>query len=108
MYGNNRWNTTYDYKKALVLPVAVFLCFLLFFIVGSSRASQAAEKETLKHLESAVMQATVQCYAIEGVYPPDVAYLETHYGIQIDEDSYVVHYEAFASNILPTVFVIQK
>jgi hypothetical protein len=108
MYGNSRWYSTYDYKRALVLPIAVFLCFLLFFIIGTNSASQAAEKETLKHLESAVMQATVQCYAIEGVYPPDVAYLEKYYGIQIDKDSYFVHYEAFASNILPTVFVVQK
>ena len=108
MFANSRWYKTYDYKKALVLPIAVFLCFLLFFILGTNSASKAADRETLKHLESAVMQAIVQSYAIEGVYPPDVAYLETHYGIQIDKEAYIVHYEAFASNLFPTVFVVQK
>ena len=51
-------------------------------------------------------RACIQCYAIEGRYPPSVEYLEENYGIQIDHDKYNVFYDGFASNIMPEITVI--
>jgi len=47
----------------------------------------------------------VQCYAIEGRYPPSVAYLEENYGVKIDRERFDVFYEGFASNIMPSITV---
>ena len=52
-----------------------------------------------------VETAARQCYAVEGVYPPNLAYLEDHYGIRINKKDYFVNYDAFASNVPPSVIV---
>jgi len=92
--------------KEMILPVVLFLCLLLFLSFGIKNVASASDEESLKILQDAVLRATVQCYAIEGMYPPDVKYLEDNYGIVYDHDRYIVHYEVFAGNILPDITVI--
>ena len=48
------------------------------------------------------------CYATEGTYPANLDYLKVNYGLNIDEENYIVHYEIFASNIPPYVKVFSK
>ena len=48
------------------------------------------------------------CYAAEGVYPPNAAYLEEHYGVQIDHTLYTVKYEVIASNLMPDITVLEN
>ena len=50
----------------------------------------------------------VACYAAEGIYPQDLEYLEEHYGVQVDGDRYVVHYEIFAQNLMPDITVLEN
>lgn len=45
-------------------------------------------------LTDAIRRASVQCYSIEGRYPPSVEYLEDNYGIVIDRERYNVFYDA--------------
>ena len=56
--------------------VALFAAAVLNF----SGRTGAREEETLR---KAVARASVQCYAIEGRYPPSVEYLEENYAVQI-------------------------
>ena len=49
----------------------------------------------------------VSCYAIEGAYPESFDYLKENYNLYIDEDKYSVQYMVFASNIMPTVTIIE-
>ena len=84
---------------AMAAMVALFAAAVLNF----SGRTGAREEETLR---KAVARASVQCYAIEGRYPPSVEYLEEHYGIQIDRERYNVFYSGFASNIMPDITVI--
>ncbi|MCI8950004.1 MAG: hypothetical protein HFG49_08175 [Lachnospiraceae bacterium] len=98
-------------KKKLNI-IGFFVSVLLFFLVigafvnGASAFSGKARSEGDVTLRNAIARATVQCYAIEGRYPPSVEYLEEHYGIQIDRKRYHVFYEGFASNIMPDITVI--
>lgn len=108
MNRKKRWNTSSDYLKALIVPFLIFAGLLVFLIAGVNSAKQASDRESRQFLQEALMDAVVQCYAIEGMYPPDVAYLSDHYGILIDDAKYIVHYEVFASNILPVLAVIEK
>ncbi len=76
------------------------------FLAGTSPLLERAETEGAETLRQAITQACVQCYAIEGRYPPSVDYLKAHYGISIDEERYYVFYEGFASNLMPDITVI--
>jgi hypothetical protein len=59
-------------------------------------------------IENSIKKAAVQCYALEGGYPPGIEYLQKHYGLLVDESKYFYHYEAFASNIIPIIKVFRK
>ena len=59
-------------------------------------------------IRTAVQRSALQCYAVEGVYPPNLRYLEENYGLQVNERDYYVTYDAFASNLPPTVIVQAK
>lgn len=84
---------------AMLALVAVFAGAVLNF----SGRTGAHEDETLK---KAVTRASVQCYAIEGRYPPSVEYLEENYGIQINRKKYNVFYDGFASNVMPEITIV--
>ena len=43
--------------------------------------------------------------AIEGRYPSGVAYLKENYGLVVDEEKYVIHYQNMGDNLLPEIAV---
>ena len=90
----------------LLASAAVFLLIIGVFVNGSLSFFGKARSEGDETLRSAIARAVVQCYAIEGRYPPSVEYLEENYGIQIDRERYHVFYGGFASNVMPDITVI--
>lgn len=98
----NSWNMV----KGYVASVVVFGIVIGVFLNGVLSVSGRMDKEGTETLRSAIARACVQCYAIEGRYPPSVQYLEENYGIRIDRDRFYVFYEGFASNIMPDITVI--
>ena len=58
-------------------------------------------------MEETLRRGCTACYAAEGAYPPDLDYLKDHYGLQIDEERYVVRYTAFAENLMPDITVLE-
>lgn len=101
-----------DFKMwfSLTGSVAVVLAAAALMTAGVSQLSRRTEEEGARNLVQAVRRASVQCYAIEGRYPPSAEYLEENYGIAIDRERYHVFYEGFASNIMPdiTVFPVSE
>lgn len=93
--------------RSLLLPLAV-LAVLLYFATALSGLTNGQADQQRRQLEQALRRSCVACYAAEGVYPPSLDYLRDHYGIQIDEDRYTVHYEVFASNLMPTITILEK
>jgi hypothetical protein len=71
-------------------------------------AHRKSGEESHKILSDAIIRSAVQCYAIEGFYPPDIEYLENNYGLLVDHNKYFVSYSVFASNIIPEVQVFLK
>lgn len=59
-------------------------------------------------LEEALTRAAVACYAAEGAYPQSVDYLQEYYGVRIDEERFVVVYDAFAENLMPDITVLEN
>lgn len=92
---------------AVLAAVLVILALVWFFF--SLRGLQVQQREEgRKQLETALRRAAVACYATEGIYPPDLDYLTAHYGIQIEEEHYIVHYNIFADNLMPDITVLTK
>ena len=89
----------------LVLPLAI--AAVLMFTTAVANLQEGHRSEGKQQLEEAVRRGAVACYAAEGIYPPTLQYLQEHYGLQINEDRYVVFYEVFAQNMMPDVTVLE-
>ena len=90
------------------LSLAAFVLLIALFLRGVVDVSGNSMAEKKRLVEQAVWRATVNCYAIEGIYPPNLEYLEENYGLIIDKGEFIVSYDAFASNIIPTIMVLEK
>jgi hypothetical protein len=94
--------------RGYVISAALFIIIVAAFVMTLTMTEQNTNDKFLQSKKDAVVKAVVSCYAIEGVYPPNVDYLREHYGLQVDAKSYIVHYEMFASNIMPDVDVFPR
>ncbi len=106
----------FDAKNRIInLSDGLFRVFSIFFFIGIMVlfyfAIEASGKGTIEKqqesLENAIARDIVQCYAIEGMYPPDLKYLEDHYGLIYDKTIFFVDYQPIASNLYPDVTVIK-
>ena len=93
--------------KTVLIPV-IAAAFILCFTNAVSDVRQTQEHQGKEQLEQVLKRTAAACYAAEGFYPPDVAYLVEHYGLRYDADAYWVHYELFASNLMPDITVVEK
>lgn len=93
---------------AFLLPCVMFAAMLTWFIIASTNAASSTGKQELSALKTNIENSITMCYAVEGAYPENVEYLCNHYGLIYDKDKYIIHYECFASNIRPTVLVLEK
>lgn len=93
---------------SFLLSVAAFLILLLLFLGGIRSVSDTTAAKQLESLQTALSRSIAQCYAVEGMYPPDLQYLKDHYGLTYDETEFLVDYETYGSNLMPEVTVLRK
>ena len=79
------------------------VCVLVYVLAGAHVREQGAVS-----LRESILSSAKQCCAIEGSYPASLAYLEQNYGLVVNHDDYLVTYEAFADNVLPSVVVVPR
>lgn len=89
-------------KILLALAVIILICLVAFVFRNSGRD---LSEESAQAIQETVKKSALQCYVVEGVYPPDLKYLEDNYGLKINQEDFYVTYDAFASNLPPTVIV---
>ncbi|MCL1858328.1 MAG: hypothetical protein FWF92_03755 [Oscillospiraceae bacterium] len=107
--GNSVFNKIKNFikdTKGVLFTVLILAVIIVFFFTAVSGASGKADSSAAATLEKAIKRAAIQCYAIEGFYPPDVNYLEENYGIIVDP-KFIVEYRAFSGNNLPMIKVMQ-
>lgn len=101
-----------DLKKRIVQSVNFSIIFFLavigLFLYGISAVSSSPINDEKEILITAIKKDIVHCYAVEGMYPPSLSYIENNYGLIYDHDKYLVDYEAVGSNIMPTVMIIER
>lgn len=92
-----------------VVIIALILAVALGFGIRAVRVSgQDLNEEGAAALKAAVERSARQCYVVEGVYPSNLAYLEENYGLTVNHEDFYVTYEAFASNLPPSVRVTRR
>lgn len=101
-----RGRRDFRFAAGCIASIAVFGAVTGLFLTGTSSFLGRARTEGAETLRKAITRACVQCYAIEGRYPPSMEYLAQRYGVQIDESQYYVFYSGFASNLMPDITVI--
>ncbi|MFZ2539141.1 MAG: hypothetical protein WAX04_09615 [Oscillospiraceae bacterium] len=93
--------------KDTVLPVLLFAVILFLFTLGLHSINSTTEQEQFNSTKQAITRAVVHCYAVEGAYPANLAYLEDQYGLTINYNKYLVDYKCFASNLMPDITVLK-
>ncbi|MBR4539193.1 MAG: hypothetical protein IKO52_10160 [Clostridia bacterium] len=92
-----------DWIKLLAIVAVLAAAMLLVNRIDT--AQDSAETDIVR---DAVKNAALTCYAVEGAYPDSVEYLRENYHLAYDEDRYMITYDAFASNMLPDIWVTEK
>ena len=99
--------SAFDVLRSAIVPILFTLVVMAMIVFGLRETEVSSRAEGLRILEDSVRRAVAKCYAVEGSYPESVAYIEENYGVHVDRTKYVVHYDIFASNIMPDIMVIE-
>ena len=94
------------YRKEIAIVLLMLLLIGGTWAVVSRLGTTSGEAQT-QFVTDAVHNAALTCYAVEGAYPNDLEYLRSHYGLAYDQSRYLVTYSAFASNLLPEIYVTE-
>ena len=87
---------------------AAFVALIVGFLILISAITTTSDSQETQLVYDAVKNAALTCYAVEGVYAPDLQYLRDNYQLSYNEEKYIVYYEAFASNLMPTINVLER
>lgn len=107
--GTNRFSHQKKRKPPHIpgLSIVFAVLLLLILVYGVSYISETTVREQQHSLETALHRSVIQCYAVEGTYPPSLDYLKEHYGLTYDEDTFFVDYTVVGSNLLPDITIIR-
>ena len=88
--------------------IAFFLALIAAFVLLVNGITVKGGNQEISMVRDAVKNAALTCYAVEGMYPADLQYLRDHYQLSYNEERYIVYYEAFASNLMPSIRVAER
>ncbi|MBR5090154.1 MAG: hypothetical protein IK093_12070 [Ruminiclostridium sp.] len=96
----------YNLKMVIILSGAVlFIAVMVWFLVGLERTRVSTDDQRLRNVRQSVVNGAVLCYSVEGVYPESLDYLKENYGLEYDENRYLVHYKYVSADIRPSIMV---
>ncbi len=93
---------------AYALQVISFLGFTAALWICATQINRAYRKNNIELLKQSVKRTAVECYSVEGAYPPTVDYLVSNYDLIYDTDRYYIFYDTFAENVMPVIEVYEK
>lgn len=95
-------------RRRMVTVAVIAVALAVVCWLGYNAAYESMREQGAASIRSAILDSAMQCCAIEGSYPTTLAHLEEKYGLTINRDEYVITYEAFADNIMPSVVVVPR
>ncbi|MDE6518244.1 MAG: hypothetical protein K2L18_10425, partial [Acetatifactor sp.] len=87
-------------------PLLMGILILLLFLRGIQSVSDTTIAKQQESLETALARSIAQCYAVEGMYPPSLNYLQEHYGLSYDKNKFMIDYQSIGANLMPEVVVL--
>lgn len=87
--------------------VFFFVIVIAVFLFGISFIASTSSKDQKDVLTDALNKDVIHCYAVEGYYPPSLAYIEDHYGLTYDKSRYLIDYVPVGDNIMPSVTIVE-
>ncbi len=91
-----------------IVSAGIFLLIVLVFFLALGSFGEDTLRRQKQSLETAMQRDVAQCYALEGIYPPSLSYLEEHYGLTYDHDTFTVDYRSIGSNLYPEYTVLEN
>ena len=95
-------------NKKDAASILIFIALILAFVLLINGITNKNTDRELQIVRDAVKNAALTCYAVEGMYPDDLTYLREHYNLSYNEDRYIVYYHPLASNLMPTIKVVER
>ena len=88
------------------LPFLILAVMVAIFIIGIRSVDNSTYEKQRESLQTALHRSISQCYAVEGVYPPNLEYIKTHYGLTYNEDLFYVDYQPIGANLYPDTTIV--
>lgn len=95
-------------RKQDILSGVFFVALIVAFVLVVNSITSGGSRQEARLVEDAVRNAALTCYAVEGAYPEDLDYLREKYQLAYNQDHYIVSYDAFASNLMPAISVVER
>lgn len=93
-------------NRIVLLVLGCALAVACFFGYGALRRS--LNEQAAASMRQSILDAAKQCCAVEGAYPLSLEYLEQNYGLTVNDEDFIITYQAYANNIAPSVVVIPR
>ena len=85
--------------------VAAVVVLVILIYMGLGNIGSTQEEQQLEIARDAIIKAAGQCYALESQFPSSLQYLADNYGVTIDEEKFIYHYNVIGSNLVPNIQV---
>lgn len=96
-------------RKRIVVTACLVAALALATFAVYSVVQENAKTQGAAALRDSILASAKQCCAIEGSYPSSLEHLEESYGLTSTMmTTYVITYECFADNIMPSVVVTPR
>ena len=69
--------------QSVNFSILFFLVIIAVFLYGIATVSSGSAEDERRILDEAIHKDIVHCYAVEGMYPPTLDYMEEHYSEKI-------------------------
>lgn len=95
-------------KKIGLLMAIIVIGYISMYMSSIDKFWENGQEDTNVAIENAIRKSALECYALEGSFPPSIDYLKENYGLIVNEDAYFYHYQVTASNMIPDIKVIKR
>lgn len=105
----NRFGVKKEKKEKIpILGIGVCLVSAVILFGTVSMLNSKDITESKSSLEKAISNDIALCYSTYGFYPPDVEFMENHFGLVYNHETYIVDYEYEGSNLMPDFMIIER
>ena len=108
MENNEKRSIERSRRFELIRQTIMFALVIVLLVVSVTFFAGFYSRQNLLLIKQNVKRTAIECYSIEGMYPPNIDYIVDNYSFYYDSDKYFIFYETFASNVMPTIEVYER